>query len=192
MTAEDKKKMQYLVGLLVIAGLTWALIYRTGLVSSAAGTAKKQGTTKPVAAKQFQDPTIHSELVQTADADAEVGQKNIFQYRQKPLPPAPPAPPRPMPVPQAQVYTPPVNTTPPPPPLPVMKTFKYDGLSILGSPKSGKMMASVTDGTTSYQVTVGECLMGQYCVRSITERDIEIEDVQLKQRRTFPKVPSLQ
>jgi hypothetical protein len=189
MTASDNKKAQYLVGLLVIAGLTWALVYRTGIISSSADT-KKQGSNKPSAAKPLKDPTIHTELIQSADAEAEVGQKNIFQYRQKPLPPAPPAP-RPVPMPVVQA-PPPQPYTPPPPPPPVMKTFKYDGLSILGPPKTGKMMASVTDGTVSYQVTVGECLMGQYCVRSITERDIEIEDVQLKQRRTFPKVPSLQ
>jgi len=191
MTAADKKKLPYLVGLLVIVGLIWTQVYRTGITSSSADAAKKQGTGKSTAAKQIQDATIHSELIQAADAGPEVGQKNIFQYRQKPLAPAPP-PVRPVPVAPAPVYTPPVVVTPPPPPAPVMKTFKYDGLSILGAPKTGKMMASLTDGTTSYQVTVGECLMGQYCVRSITERDIEIEDVQLKQRRTFPKVPSLQ
>jgi hypothetical protein len=190
MTATDKKKAQYLVGLLVIAGLTWALVYRTGIVSSSAD-AKKPGAQKPSAAKPLKDPTIHTELIEAADAGAEVGQKNIFQYRQKPLPPAPPAP-RPNPVPAVTSLQPQTPFTPPPPPAPVMKTFKYDGLSILGPPKTGKMMASLTDGTTSYQVTVGECLMGQYCVRSITERDIEIEDVQLKQRRTFPKTPSLQ
>jgi hypothetical protein len=188
MTVADKKRLQYLFGLLVIAGLVWGLVYRTGVTSSSADV-KKTLSNKPSAPKPVKDATIHTELAQAAEGEA-VGQKNIFQYRQKPLPPAPPAV-RPNPVPVV-TNTPPVTFTPAPPPPPVMKTFKYDGLSILGAPKTGKMMASVTDGNNSYQVTVGECLMGQYCVRSITEKDIEIEDVQLKQRRTFPKTPSLQ
>jgi len=186
MTASDKKKAQIFVALLVVAGLTWFLVYRTGAVTSPANVAKK--TTKTKAPKQLGDPTIHGELVQSVDVGSEVGRKNIFQYRQKPLPPAPPAPPRPVPVPITN--TPPTVFTPPPPPAPVMKTWKYDGFSISGSPKDGKAMASITDGNNSYQLGVGECLMGQYCVRKINEKEIEIEDVQLKLRRTFPRVPS--
>jgi hypothetical protein len=191
MTVADKKKAQYLVGLLVIAGLTWALVYRTGVISSSANAGKKQTSSKPTKQKKLKDPTIHSELIQSADAGADVGSKNIFQYRQKPLPPAPPPAPRPNPIPQANSQ-PPTAFTPSPPPAPVMKTFKYDGLSIIGPPKTGRMMASLTDGTNSYQVTVGECLMGQYCVRQINDKEIEIEDIQLKQRRSFPKTPPQQ
>ena len=186
MTAGDKKKAQVLVALAVIAGLTWFLVYRTGGVASPVGVAKK--ITKTTGPKQLGDPTIHSELVKSADIGAEVGRKNIFQYRQKALPPAPPAPPRPNPVPVTN--TPPPVYAPLPPPAPVMKTWKYDGYSMLGSPKDGRAMASITDGTASYQLGVGECLMGQYCIRKINEKEIEIEDVQLKQRRTFPKTPS--
>ena len=47
MTAADKKKAQFLVGLLVVAGLTWFLVYRTGGVTSSADAGKKQGTNKP-------------------------------------------------------------------------------------------------------------------------------------------------
>jgi hypothetical protein len=187
MTASDKKKAQIFVALLVIAGLTWSLVYRTGGVTSPANVAKKTPKTK--AAKQLGDPTIHRELIQAVDAGSGVGRKNIFQYRQKPLPLAPPAPPRPNPVPQVS-SAPPPPFVPPPPPAPVMKTWKYDGFSIMGSTKDGKAMASITDGNNSYQLGVGECLMGQYCVRKINEKEIEIEDVQLKLRRTFPKVPS--
>lgn len=186
MTASDKKKAQIFVALLVIAGLTWFLVYRTAGVTSPAGVAKK--TTKPKPVKPLGDPTIHTKLIQSVDAGSEVGRKNIFQYRQKPLPPAPPAPPRPVPVPVSSAPPPPF--VPPPPPAPVMKTWKYDGFSIMGSPKDGKAMASITDGNNSFQLGVGECLMGQYCVRKINEKEIEIEDVQLKLRRTFPRVPS--
>jgi hypothetical protein len=191
MTAADKKKAQLLVGLIVIAGLTWFLVYRTGGTTSSADSEKKQGLTKPGAVKPIKETTINTQLIESSDAEAEVGGKNIFQYRQRPLPPAPPVQTiRPNPVPVAST---PVNTQPytPPAPLPPpFKAFKYDGLSIMGSSRTGKMMASLTEGTNSYQVTLGECLMGQYCVRQITEKEIEIEDVLTKQRRTFPKTPS--
>jgi len=188
MTAGDKKKAQVLVALAVIAGLTWFLVYRTGGVASPTDPTKKTGKTTK-APKQLGDPTIHSELIQSVDIGADVGRKNIFQYRQKPLPQMPPAPPRPAPI-QSVSNVPQTPYVPPPPPAPVMKTWKYDGYSMLGSPKDGRAMASITDGTASYQLGVGECLMGQYCVRKINEKEIEIEDVQLKQRRTFPKTPS--
>lgn len=190
MTASDKKKVQYLVGLLVIAGLTWSLIYRTSGVTSSADEEKKAASNKPAAAKPIKETTINTSLINSNDADAEVGQKNIFQYRQRPLPPAPvpQVTNRPISIPMAPAPPPP--SAPQPPQPPPFKVFRYDGLSILGAPKTGKMMASLTEGTNSYQVTLGECLMGQYCVRQINENAIEIEDVLTKQRRTFPKTPT--
>ncbi len=188
MTAADKKKAQIFVGLLVVAGLTWFLLYRTSATTTSADATKKPG--KVNAVKKLADPTIHGEWVKSADVGEDVGRKNIFQYRQKPLPPAPPPAPRPNPVPV--VTAPSTPYVPPPPPPPVMKTWKYDGYSMLGSPKTGKAMASITDGTSSYQLGVGECLMGQYCIRQINEKEVEIEDLQLKQRRTFPKTPATQ
>lgn len=189
MTAADKKKAQVLVGLVVVAGLTWFLFYRTSAITTSPEATKKPG--KAAVVKGPKDPRIHKEWVESADAGEDVGRKNIFQYRQKPLPPAPPPVTRPNPVQQVQTAPPPPYV-PPPAPAPVMKTWKYDGYSMLGSPKTGKAMASITDGTNSYQLGVGECLMGQYCIRQITEKEIEIEDVQLKQRRTFPKTAATQ
>ena len=187
MTAADKKKAQFLAVLLVIAGLTWFLVYRTS-GGTATDDTKKKGK-KPPAAKAFKDPKIHSEWIQAADEGDAVGQKNIFQYRQKPLPPQPP--PRPV-----APYVPPVqsvgttSSTPYVPPPPPFKSFKFDGLSTSGSAKNPKMLASLTDGANSYQVTLGECVMGQYCVRQLNENLIEIEDLVLKQRKTFPRTPS--
>jgi hypothetical protein len=36
-------------------------------------------------------------------------------------------------------------------------------------------------------VTLGECLMGRYCVRQITANLLELEDLEDKQRRILPK-----
>jgi len=190
MTASDKKKAQVLVGLILIAGLTWYFVYRPGVVSSSNEAEKKKPGGKVAAAKKPQDPTIHIELLGGDAAAGEVGRKNIFQYRQKPLPPGSVnSVPKPIPGPIVTNTQPPppyVAPTPQPPPF---KAFKYDGLSFAGSSKNGKMVASLTEGTNSYQVKLGECLMGQYCVRQITENMIEIEDLQLKQRKQFTRTP---
>jgi hypothetical protein len=183
MTAKDAKNLKYFAVLLVIAGVVFFYVYRSGTVtSSAAEVAKKPK--KPGLVKVIQSAKIHVDELGSEGAEA-VGQKNIFQYRQKPLPPAP----IPKSIPTAApppIYTPPPPGPPQPPPPPPFKNFKYDGYS---APKGGKVMASLTDGTSTYQVTMGECIMGQYCVRQLTETSIEIEDLQLKQRRSFPRTP---
>ena len=185
MTASDKKKAQLLVGLLVIAGLTWFLVYRTG-PSTSVGPKKKPA--KAAVAKQIKDPTIRIDLLGAATGTEEVGRKNIFQYRQKPLPPVVSPPPRAIPTTQTTttntgVIRQEINQPPP------FKAFKYEGFSIIGHPKTGVMRAVLSEGTNTYQVTQGECLMGQYCVRQITENLIEIEDLLLKQRKSFTRTP---
>jgi phage protein U len=68
---------------------------------------------------------------------------------------------------------------------PVFKTFRYEGYS-LGT--KGKMLAALSESGNTYTVEEGECLMGQYCVRRITENQVEIEDVFQKRRQTFTRV----
>jgi hypothetical protein len=183
MTAADKKKTQVmvLIGLVLVAGLTWFFLYRTP--GSAAPSAAKAASNKPKVERPIQDAKIRIELIEGMES-AEVGQKNIFQYRQKPVaapPPAPPQPPRPI-----QPSTPSVFSPPQPPSPPPMKVFKYEGLTI-SPPKSGRMIASISEGNNTYTVQLNDCVMGQYCIRRLTESEIEIEDTQLKQRRSFQR-----
>jgi hypothetical protein len=178
MTPADKKKAQVLVALLVVAGLVWFFLYRKGGVTATAD----KGKTKTVAEKAIKDPKIRIDLIEGVALD-EVGQKNIFQYRQKPVAVVA-APPRPAPIPYTPPPSPPPGPPPPPPPPP-FKPFKYEGFSVLGKP--GVMKASLSEGGNVYTVTLGECLMGQYCVRQLTENSIEIEDTQTKQRRSFQR-----
>jgi hypothetical protein len=184
MTAADKQKKQVLVflGLLVVAGLTWFFVYRTS--GTATPSAAKAATVKPKKELPIQDAKIRIDLIEGLES-ADVGQKNIFQYRQKPVaapPPSPPQPPRPI----IPTGTPTITLSPQQPSTPPMKVFKYEGLSI-SPPKSGRMIASITEGNNTYTVELGECVMGQYCVRRLTETEIEIEDTQLKQRRSFQR-----
>jgi hypothetical protein len=181
MTPSDKRKAQILAGLLAIAGLTWFLNLRTrGNESSE--TKRRPG---PTIRKQIKDPTIQIKLIQNASLEGG-GHKNIFQYRQEPLPP-----------PAATIRTKSVSTEgntnlvvdqrPQPPARESSKTFKYEGFSMRGATADGRMLASLSEGGNSYAVALGECLLGQYCVRQLSENMIEIEDLQLKQRRTFPR-----
>ena len=71
----------------------------------------------------------------------------------------------------------------PPPPF---KSFKYEGLSVIKN--SGRILGALSEGGNSYQVKEGDCLMGQYCITRLTERDVEIEDLLLKRRQTFTRV----
>ena len=181
MTPSDKKKAEVLVLLLLIAGGTW---YYVGFsepapVAPAAAAAKSQA--KPKGSKANPEAQIRLDLLEGHTGAGEVGRKNIFQYRQKPLPPKPPEPVRVVSTP-APLPTPPIVERPPAPPP--FKAFRYEGYSS----RSGKLIASLSEGGNSYQVTEGECLMGQYCVRRLTDMTIEIEDLQLKRRQSFTRV----
>jgi len=185
MTAADKKKAQILVLLILIAGGVWFFIYQYGGATGKQAAAQSAAATKgkgKKGPKAMPDARIRKDLIESAAVADGVGQKNIFQYRQKPLPPPPPAPPRALPA-VTSVPLPPPTSISSTPIQPQMKTFRYDGYSSL----SGRMIASLTEGTNTWQVREGECLMGTYCIRRITESLVEIEDTQLKQRRSFTR-----
>lgn len=179
MTASDKRKTQVLVLLLMTAAGTWYFVARPPVVPAAkATTAKAQGKQ---ASKGVPDAQIRLGLLEDAAATGNVGRKNIFQYRQKPAPPKPP-----------EIYRPPPPVVSQAPPLivsqpnlpPPFKAFRYEGYSS----KGGRLIASLSEGSGTYQVTEGECLMGQYCIRKLTETSVEIEDLQLKRRQSFLRV----
>lgn len=179
MTASDKKKTVILVVLLIVAGVTWGWIYRSGATASTPAAEAKEAKGKKLP-KAVQSAQINLHLLENEPAE-EVGRKNLFQYRQAPLPPKPPETSRPFVPPQNSA--PPVYV-PPTPATPQSKAFRYEGFSS----KGGRILASISEGGNTYQVTEGECVMGQYCVRRLTESLLEIEDLQLKSSRTFTRV----
>jgi len=181
MTASDKKKLTALIVLVVLAGVVWFWLYRP-FSSSSSGSAAAKAPSKTKDAKVAQDAQIRLDLLKDIGAD-DVGRKNLFQYRQKALP-----------QPQQQVRTQviPQPTPPPviqeriPPPVRQSKVFRYEGFSL--PTNNGKMLASLSEGGTTYYAREGECIMGQYCVRRITEQTVEIEDIVLNSRQTFSRV----
>jgi hypothetical protein len=181
MTAKDKKRVPFLVLLLVLAAGTWYWVARTNADATATDAAKKQVGKKP--AEEQTSTRIETDLLQPV-APGEVGKRNLFQFGVPPAPPpkatviAPP-PPTVSSNPATSVRIPP--TTPPPPPF---KNFRYEGISISGA---GKRVASVSEGGYTYHVGEGEMLM-EYRIARITESMIEIEDTLTKQTRTFPRI----
>ena len=183
MITSDKKKAALLGLLVVLAVLSWYFVMRPGMTTATANPATKPaGATKPI---KLGPATIDLALLKEQSTN-DVGQKNIFAFREKPVPKPTPS------VMAAQTFpvSPPQPQTsfvpPQPPPPPPFKSFKYEGLSVIKN--SGKILGALSEGGNSYQVKEGDCLMGQYCITRLTERDVEIEDLLLKRRQTFTRV----
>ena len=182
MITSDKKKSALLGLLVVMAVLSWYFVMRPGITTATVGPATKPaGATKPI---KLGPATIDLALLKEQPTN-DVGQKNIFLFRQKPVPKPTPS------VVPAQTFTPVIpqpssNVPPPAPPPPPFKSFKYEGLSVIKN--SGRILGALSEGGNSYQVKEGDCLMGQYCITRLTERDVEIEDLLLKRRQTFTRV----
>jgi hypothetical protein len=174
------KKEQVLTGLLIVAGLTWFFVYKSADVE----TTPRRGKIKPMAQRTIPDARIQLGLLDAARPPGSIGQNDIFRYRQRPLAASSPGP---IAVNAAKSSTGRTADAPPQAPVqPLAKAWKYEGFTRSGD----NLVASLTEGNTTYPVvTLGDCLMGQYCVRSLAENVIEIEDVQLRQRRSFPRVP---
>jgi hypothetical protein len=184
----DKQNLSILVVLLAVLGLTVWLGYRmtrpptTNAVKEATTTAKTSNSPAPSDARilDWTNPEVAEDA----------GKRNVFQYQQAPLPPPPP-PPRGGPsaginpgglpsTPVAPPIAPPV-TRPQPPPIPL----KYQGFAVTTSPTRG-MTAFLADDARHYNVTVGEVLMGRFRIVSITDKSVEIEDLENSRRQTLP------
>jgi hypothetical protein len=181
MTASDKKKTVVLVLLLAGAGLSWYYVYRPTTGAAADVAAKAPPKTKPV--KIGQDAAIRIDMVPNTSA-VSIGQINLFDYRQKPVP-KPTEQVRP--VIQQPNFQSIAQSNPPPPIQPApqpWKAFRYEGFSV--SKNGGKILASITEGGVTYEVREGGCF-GQYCVTRLTESLVELEDILLMRKQTFTR-----
>jgi hypothetical protein len=137
------------------------------------------------------DASLRKDLLDKPDTGQEIGKRNIFEYRREP-PPPPPGPPR-----GSRVNPPfqstggsvPVNTPPltPQPPLPPQIPLKYVGYLTLDAPGGG-FTAVLSDDTRHYNVTAGEVLMGRYRVLTISDKIVDVEDLEYKRRQSLPIV----
>ena len=190
MTKQVRQKVNIFIVLLVVLGLTVVLGYR--MSSPPSGFTLQ--SPEPKAAPNV--PTASDARIRLnwaeQSGDAEAGQTNVFQYRQgrpaagpessKPAPVTPPEPviPTVAPVPPTPIQPPP---PPPPPPIPL----KYQGFAVLGTSDPPALMAFLSDDSSHhYNVSVGEILIGRYRIIAITEKNVEVEDLQNNRRQVFP------
>jgi len=186
MNRRDRQRLNILLVLLVVLGLTVLLVYRMNrpISTSAVQTREVRKTANPPAAS---DARIRLDLVDKREADQAIGRNNVFQYRERR--PAPSSS-RPSPV-TVIPAAPPVNpavrpSVPPPPPPPPPIPLKYQGFAVVNS-EPGMFTAFLSDdGQRHYNVTVGEVLLGRYRIVRISDSAVEVEDMQYNRRQTLP------
>jgi hypothetical protein len=192
MSKQDRQKLSVLVVLLGVLALTLILGYvmNRPAVTAAVQVPETKPSTNPPAPT---DARIRLDLIEKPDnSSEEIGRKNVFQYRQTPVPAAPgsrgnfPGNPSQPSAPSTNVpppISPPAVIAPPgPPPIP----FKYQGYATEDVP-GGQMTAFLTDETAHhYNVSVGEVLMGRYRVTQISANTVEVEDIDNNRRQRIP------
>jgi hypothetical protein len=187
MSKQDKQKLSILVVLIGVLAVTVVLGYR---MYNPPITATVQA---PVEAKTSERPPapndahILLERVGSAEGeDQDVGKRDLFRYHQAPPPPAPV-------VARAKAPEPPIVSTPQIPPRPSVTpgptvitpppiNLKYFGFIRTTTPNAG-FTAVVGDDSRHYNVTTGEVLMGRYRILSITEKTVEVEDLEHNRRQ---------
>ncbi len=192
MTSQDRKKLSVFVVLLAVLAFTVVLGYRMSQ-PVAAGQAPEQATKTSVNPPAATDATIRLDLLKPDAAGEDIGKKDVFRYRQAPPPSSaisrsgPPqmassqsgsGPGAPPPF-QARPAGPPPPAPPPPIPL------KYQGFATEGRPGGG-FTAFLADDTRHYNVNVGEVLMGRYRILAISDKGVDVEDLQYNRRQTLP------
>src|SRR5262245_24412797 len=188
MSRRERKRLSIFFVLVGVLVLTLVLGYRMNRppTTEAVQSPEAKPTTKgPVAS----DARIRLDIVENPDNAADIGQKNLFQYGQRrepsrPVPPggreiARPSVPSVTQPPPAPVVPPPPVGPPPPPPVP----FRFSGFAVMNS----SLTAFLTDdsGVKHYNVSAGEVLMGRYRITQITDKAVEVEDIQFNRRQTL-------
>jgi hypothetical protein len=194
MSKKDRKQLSILVVLLAVLGLTIAFGYRMvspPVASTIQPPEPKKTSANPPAASEAR---IRLDLVEKSEeAGQENRRRNLFQYGQAPAPPQPVGRgsgslvPGPNSAPPVNVMSTPVPTVRPGPPAPPPVPLKYQGFATTPSPNGG-FIAFLADDARHYNVTAGEVLMGRFRILGITDKSVEIEDLDYNRRQTLPLI----
>jgi hypothetical protein len=189
MSKQDRQKLSVLLVLLGVLAVTMVLAYRMNQPQTTAALQTAEAKTPANPPPQNDAARIRLDLVEKSDDSDGIAKRNLFQYQQTPPPPAfsgrsasspgslsaapPPPPPAPIPIrPQGP---------PPPPPI----NLKYQGFATTTTPNQG-YTAFIGDDSRHYNVTVGEILMGRFRIAAITDKAVEIEDLEYNRRQILP------
>jgi hypothetical protein len=195
MTKQDRQKISILGVLLAVLASVVFMVFRM----NEPGTTTTAAVQAPEAPKISVNPpasidaSLRKDLLDKHDNGQEIGKKNIFEYRQAPPPPAP-GPPRgsrttPFQSNRGGIGSVPGNIPTPTqqPPLPPQIPLKYVGYLALDAPGAG-FTAVLADDSRHYNVTAGEVLMGRYRVLTISDKIVDVEDLEYKRRQSLPIV----
>jgi len=188
MTKQDRQKFSILIVLLGVLGVTVVFAYRMNQPQTTAAVQVSETKSPANPAAPTDAARIRLDLLQKSDVDDGISKRNLFQYQQAP-PPPPPAPPRGGPPPATLNTAPPPAVTipvarPPGPPPPPPITLKYTGFATTTA--NGGYTAFIGDDSRHYNVTVGEVLMGRFRIAAISDKSVEIEDLEYNRRQTLP------
>jgi len=188
MTKQDRQKLSILVVLVGVLALILVLGYRMNQpqTTSAVRPSEPQTSANPPAAS---DARIRLDLVdRSGETEGTIGKRNLFQYQQAPPPAATSV--------SARGAAPPIvrNTPPPLTTFPVQSSrpsgpppiaLKYQGFAATRAPHGG-FTAFLSDDSRHYNVTVGEVLMGRFRIASISDKSVEVEDLEYNRRQILP------
>jgi hypothetical protein len=190
MTKQDRQKISILGVLLAVLASVVVMVLRINDTPATTTAAVQAPETSKISVNPPGDASLRKDLLDKPDTGQEIGKRNIFEYRQ--APPPPPAPPRGSR--SARPFSPsdgsvPGNFPPPTaqPPLPPQIPLKYVGYLTLDTPGGG-FVAVLSDDSRHYSVTAGEVLMGRYRVLSISDKIVDVEDLEYKRRQSLPIV----
>jgi hypothetical protein len=192
MTKQDRQKISILVVLLAVLAAVVVMVLRMNEPGTTTTAAVQEPPRTPVNLPAPTDASLRKDLLDKPDNGQEIGKKNIFEYRQAPPPPIAPGPPRgsrttPFPngggIGSGGIFPPPT----PQPPLPPQIPLKYVGYLTLDAPGGG-FTAVLSDDSRHYNVTAGEVLMGRYRVLTISDKIVDVEDLEYKRRQSLPIV----
>jgi hypothetical protein len=194
MTRQDRQRLSILIVLLVVFAFTAVLAYRMNrpVSTAAVQTPAAKTSAKPLTATEAR---IRLDLVDKSAGAQSIGRNNVFQYRQASAPPgssnkrpgASPESPETGPTPSTAPPPVPIRPQPPaPPPLPPIP-FKYQGFAIIAANNTLTAFLS-DDSSRHYNVTAGEILMGRYRIVQVSDKSVEVEDVENNRRQTLPLV----
>jgi len=188
MTKQDRQKLSILSVLIGVLALTVVLGYRMNQPPTTAAVQPSEPKTSanPPAAS---DARIRLDLVESV-TEGNIGKRNLFQYQQTPPPVAASvsrgaAPPNIRNTPPPQTTFPVQTPRPLGPPQPPPIGLKYQGFAATLAPNRG-FTAFLSDDSRHYNVTVGEVLMGRFRIASITDKSVEVEDLEYNRRQILP------
>jgi hypothetical protein len=187
MTKQDRRKVGILVVLLGVLGVTITFGYRANQPETVSAVRPPQQKSNAVSPQTATDAQIRMDILDHQNGGGgEVGKRNLFVYHQAP-PPPPSLPPRGLPptnaTPSPETAPPQINR-PAPPPTPPPITLKYQGFE--PNSRNGGIVAFLADEARHYNVTAGEILMGRFRIVSITDKSVEVEDLDYNRRQTLP------